>query len=71
MSFILVLFHLMVFLVCLARNEMAAAFHDGCWGFKFLMIAGGYIGSFWIDSSFFTNFYMPVTFWLSAIFLFY
>ena len=71
MSFILVLFHLVVFLICLGRNEMAAAFHDGCWAFKLLLIFGGYVGSFWIDSSFFTGFYMPVAFWLSAIFLFY
>lgn len=50
---------------------MAAAFHDGCWGFKALLILSGYVGSFWIDSSFFTSFYMPLSMWLSAIFLFY
>ena len=50
---------------------MAATFHDGCWGFKVLLILSGYVASFWIDSSFFTSFYMPVSMWLSAIFLFY
>jgi hypothetical protein len=61
MSFILACFHLMVFVICLARNEMAAGFHDGCWGFKFLLITAGYVASFWMDAGFFTDFYMPLS----------
>ena len=71
MSFILLLFHALIFLICLARNEMAAQVHDGCWGAKALLVAGGYIGSWWIPSSFFNDFYLPVAKILSAVFLLY
>ena len=71
MSFILCCFHMLMFLICLARNDMASALHDGCWAIKCLMVAGGYIGSFWINSSFFTGFYMPAAMWVSVVFLFY
>lgn len=42
MSFTLFCFHLFMFVVVCARNGMAAAFHDGCWIFKCLLIVGGF-----------------------------
>lgn len=48
MSFILLLFHALIFLITLARNEMAAQIHDGCWAAKALLVAGGFIASWWI-----------------------
>lgn len=71
MSFILLLFHALIFLITLARNEMAAQVHDGCWGVKVLLVGGGYIASWWIPAAFFDDFYLPVTKYLSVIFLFY
>jgi len=71
MSFILLLFHALIFLITLARNEMAAQVHDGCWGAKALLVAGGYIGSWWIPTSFFDSFYLPAAKYLSAVFLLY
>lgn len=70
MSFILTIFHAFIFIITLARNEMAGAFHDGCWGFKSLLVGGLYVGSFWIDSSFFNGF---ATFskYVSVVFLIY
>ena len=32
------------------RNNFAAAFHDGCWGAKFLIVAGILIASLWIPN---------------------
>jgi len=32
------------------RTDFAAAFHDGCWGAKFLIVAGILIGSLWIPN---------------------
>ena len=52
MSFALVISHIVILMVTLARNEMAAAFHDGCWCFKFLFVAGIFTGSMWIPNSF-------------------
>ena len=71
MSFILTLFHVMIFIICLCRTDMAAAIHDGCWAVKFLLVCAGYVGSFWIDSSFFTDFYMKMAMGVSVIFLLY
>ena len=71
MSFILLLFHSLIFLITLARNEMAAQVHDGCWGAKALLVAAGYIASWWMPASFFDKFYLPVAQVLSAVFLLY
>jgi len=53
MSFILVLFHLFIFLICLSRVQIAAVFHDGWWTFKFLLILGSFIASFYMPNGFF------------------
>jgi len=50
---------------------MAANFHDGCWMAKQVLIGGGYIASWWIPTSFFEDFYLPVAKWVSAVFLLY
>lgn len=70
-SFILALFHIFIFLITLARNEIAASFHDGCWGTKFLLVAGGYIGSLWISNDFMLGFYMDFTQYVGMFFLIY
>lgn len=70
MSFILTIFHAFVFIITLARNEMAGAFHDGCWGFKSFLVGSLYVGSFWIDSSVFTGF-ANIAKYVSVVFLVY
>lgn len=70
MSFILLLFHTLIFLITLARNKIAAQIHDGCWGFKALLVAGGYFGSWWIPSDFMNGYYQFAKY-VSAIFLLY
>ena len=68
MSFILACFHAIVFLFILARNTTAALFHDGCWGFKILIVLGFFIGSLWIPNTFFSG-YMSFTRYVSVLFL--
>ena len=50
---------------------MAAEFHDGFWIIKFLLIIGGYIGSFYIPMNFFNNFYLKLALGISVVFLIY
>ena len=50
MSFIMLLFHALIFVVILARNETAAYFHDGLWGIKFLVVGVCYFATFWMDN---------------------
>jgi len=56
-------------LVCLARNEMAAGWHDGMWLFKAIFVTLGYLASFFISADFFTGFFMTAAAWISGIFL--
>ena len=70
MSFVLLLFHLTVFLIILARNEMAAAFHDGCWMFKSLVVMAGFIASMWIPNDTMIM-YLNFSKYLSAIYVLY
>jgi hypothetical protein len=56
MSFILVLFHMLVFLICLMRNQIAAVFHDGWWMFKFITVLASSIASFYISNDFFEGY---------------
>lgn len=70
MSFILVLFHLLIFLICLTRSQIAAVFHDGWWTFKFLLILGSFIASFYLNNSFFVG-YASFVRATSAFFLIY
>lgn len=69
MSFCLSILHLLTFFISLARNEMAAQWHDGFWGLKAVAVAGGWIASFWISADFFTGFFLTSATWISAIFL--
>lgn len=70
MSFVLFCFHLFIFIIILSRSKIAAAFHDGCWCFKTLLVVGGYIGSMWISNDFIKG-YLYFAEVLSAIFLLY
>lgn len=69
-SFILLLFHLFVFLVTLGRNGYAASFHDGCWAFKFSLVASAYVASLWMSNEDIFG-YMNVCFYLGTVFLVY
>ena len=71
MSFSLLCFHFLVFLILLGRNEAAAAFHDGCWLTKFLLMSGIYVGSFSLPNHFFLSTYMSLSKYASTIFLVY
>lgn len=42
MSFTLFCFHLLMFVIVCSRNSVAAAFHDGCWLFKALLVIAGF-----------------------------
>ena len=70
MSFVLAVFHMIVFVVILMRNTVAAAFHDGCWFMKSLFVFAGFIVSMWIPVEFFLG-YSVFARWVSAIFLVY
>ena len=71
MSFILVLFHALIFLITLARNDMAAQIHDGCWAAKSLIVVASWIAAWWMPNSFFDNFFLPMAMYISVIFLIY
>ena len=53
------------------RTSFAAAFHDGCWGTKFLMIAGILVASLWIPNDPVINGYMEAARIISVVFLMY
>lgn len=69
MSFALALCHTIVFLICLLRNEMAAKFYEGCWCFKFLIVAAMLVGSLWIPNEPFYYGYLHFAQWISFFFL--
>ena len=69
LSFALACLHTLVFLICLARNEMAAKFYEGCWCLKFLVVAGMLIGSLWIKNEPFFVGYLHFAKWVSLFFL--
>lgn len=71
MSFALGCFHLVVFLVILARNDMVAAFHDGCWGTKTILVCTIFTMSFWLSNEFIMGGFLSMTKWISMIFLLY
>ena len=70
MSFALTIFHLFMFTVVITRNQMAAAFHDGCWLTKVLLVAAVFTGSMWINNSFMET-YMSLSKYVSTVFLIY
>lgn len=69
LSFSLACTHFIVFLVTLARNQGAAAFHDGCWMVKILMTMGILILSLWIPNDPFFTGYLELSLWVSFAFL--
>ena len=72
MSFVLACFHLFVFIIILARNGPAAAFHDGCWGTKYALVGAGYVATiYWLPNGFVMGFYLTLTEWISVFFLIY
>ena len=50
LSWSLAIFHIIMLIIVSLRNNFAAAFHDGCWGAKFLIVAGILIASLWIPN---------------------
>ena len=71
MSFALCCFHILMFLMILARNDMVAAIHDGCWGTKFGLVCLLYTASFWYGNDFFLIGYLNLTKWVGTMFLIY
>ena len=52
MSLSLCIFHTLVFLIILARNDLVAAFHDGCWGTKTILVSSIFVMSLWFSNDF-------------------
>jgi hypothetical protein len=69
MSFVLATMHVIVLIFASTRGTVAAIFHDGCWGTKFLYVLGFFIGSIWIPNSFFIG-YLTFAKYVSFLFLF-
>lgn len=69
MSFVLATMHVIVFLIATTRGTVAAIFHDGCWGTKFLYVLAFFIGSIWIPNWFFVG-YLTFAKYVSFFFLF-
>lgn len=49
-SWSLAIFHIIMLIIVSLRTNFSAAFHDGCWGAKFLIVAGILIASLWIPN---------------------
>lgn len=69
MSFVLASMHLLIFLIACGRGTVAAIFHDGCWGIKFLYVFIFFVASIWIPNSFFIG-YLSFSKYVSFLFLF-
>ena len=52
MTFALVIFHALILILILGRNECASIIHDGGWAFKVIIVLALYIGFFWLPLSF-------------------
>ena len=70
-SWALAIFHIIMLIVTALRNNCAAAFHDGCWGIKFLMTFGILVASLWIPNDPVMNGYLEFARIVSVIFLMY
>ena len=70
MSFTLAVFHFMMLIAILPRNEPVAIFHDGCWLFKTIFVLIVFIGTLWIDNYYFTI-YSEISRIISVFFLIY
>ncbi len=55
-SFSLAALHLVLFFLCLFKNELVAAINEGAWPLKFLAVLGTYLASFFIPNDFFLLF---------------
>ena len=53
MTFALFIFHALIILLILPRNDCASMIHDGGWPLKLILIVAIFIGFFWVDISFF------------------
>ena len=51
MTFAMLAFHAIIILLTFLRNDFAAIIHDGAWLFKVMVMAGLYVGSFWLPFS--------------------
>ena len=54
-SFVLFVYHIIIILVIFPAVACSAFIHDSVWGFKNLIIAALFIGSFWINFKFYTT----------------
>lgn len=70
MSFSLVVFHLILFLLCSCRNEVIAAINEGAWPLKFLAVLGFFALTFAIPNGFF-KVYGYIAMGASCLFLIY
>ena len=70
-SWSLAIFHIIMLIICSLRTDFAAAFHDGCWGAKFLIVSGIFIASLWIPNDPVINGYMEFARVVSVLFLMY
>ena len=52
-SFVLMLFHILILIIIAPRIPCSAYFHDGCWITKFFLVLAAFILSFWIPNDFF------------------
>ena len=69
LSFVLAIFHLLVLLSCLTRDGFAKLINEKLWGFKMVLIGGGFIGSLFISNEFFIP-YAKASLYFGCIFLF-
>lgn len=69
LSFVLAVLHLLVGLSCLTRDTFAKIVNEGLWGFKMLLVVGGFIGSLFIPNTFFTK-YAQFSLYAGFIYLF-
>ena len=70
-SWSLAIFHTIMLIIVSLRNDFAAAFHDGCWGAKFLIVSGILIASLWIPNDPVMNGYLQFARIVSIFFLMY
>jgi len=50
MSFSLMTVQFLTFCICCTRTEFAAKFNEGCWTFKFLLVAGQIFGYLYVKN---------------------
>ena len=71
LSWSLAIFHIIMLVIVSLRSNFSAAFHDGCWGAKFLIVAGILIPSLWIPNDPVMDGYLEFARIVSIIFLMY